>query len=91
MMRLCFFAMLLLVATALQAQEFPKDFIGHWEGELLWFQAGKKQPQKVRMQLVIQPSDTAGQNPTTALACSSFSVTIRLSRDCASSNSLRAS
>lgn len=43
------------------AQEFPKLFIGHWEGELLWFQTGKKAPQKVKMQLIIRSADTAGQ------------------------------
>ena len=53
--------MLLLAVTALPAQEFPKDFIGHWQGELLWYQTGKKQPQRVMMQLVIKPADTAGQ------------------------------
>jgi hypothetical protein len=40
---------------------FPKSFLGHWEGELLWFQAGKKEPQKVKMQLIIQSADSVGQ------------------------------
>lgn len=35
------------------------DFIGHWQGTLHWYQAGKKEPQKVKMQLIIQPIDTA--------------------------------
>jgi hypothetical protein len=40
---------------------FPKQFIGHWEGEMKWYQPGKKEPQKFKMQLIIQPADTAGQ------------------------------
>lgn len=38
---------------------FPKDFIGHWEGTLNWYQTGKKTPQKVKMQLIIKPADSA--------------------------------
>jgi hypothetical protein len=38
---------------------FPQAFIGHWQGELLWYKTGKKVPQKVKMQLVIQPTDTS--------------------------------
>ena len=38
---------------------FPKDFLGHWEGTLNWYQAGKKTPQTVKMQLVILPGDSA--------------------------------
>lgn len=53
-------AALLIVSTA-RAQNIPKEFIGHWEGELQWFQVGKKDPQKVKMQLIIQPADTAAQ------------------------------
>ena len=46
----------------LQAQtvsEFPKTWIGHWEGELNWY-AGSNAPKKVKMQLKIQPADTIG-------------------------------
>ena len=53
--------LLIFLSTALNAQQFPQDFTGHWEGELQWFQTGRKGPQKVRMQLVILPADTAGQ------------------------------
>lgn len=35
--------------------------MGHWEGELEWFQPGRKDPQRVKMQLIILPADTAGQ------------------------------
>lgn len=42
------------------AQNFPSDFIGTWQGELQWFQQGKPTPQKVNMQLAIQPTGMAG-------------------------------
>lgn len=48
--------------TLLQAQtvpEFPKTWLGHWEGELSWY-AGSNAPKKVKMQLKIQPADTIG-------------------------------
>ena len=48
-------------ACALHAQDFPVAFIGNWRGELLWYKAGVKEPQKVPMQIRIQPADTAGQ------------------------------
>ncbi len=41
------------------AQEFPANFAGEWEGELLWFKKGNPVPQKINMQLKIFP-DTAG-------------------------------
>jgi hypothetical protein len=47
-------ALLLLSVFSAQAQEFPKDFTGHWKGELAWYQMGKGDPQKVAMQLQIQ-------------------------------------
>ena len=53
---------LAILTTALSiAQDFPNKFVGHWDGELHWYQMGKKDPQKVRMQLIIQSADTAGQ------------------------------
>lgn len=57
-----FFVLLLSLFTVLPglAQDFPARFIGHWEGQLQWFQTGKPQPQKVKMQLIIQPTDSAG-------------------------------
>jgi hypothetical protein len=60
-MRFFFFICLLFTVMAVKAQEVSKIFVGHWEGELQWFQPGKKDPQKVKMQLIIQPADTAGQ------------------------------
>lgn len=32
--------------------------MGAWQGELLWYQIGKHTPQKVKMELQIQPTDT---------------------------------
>lgn len=49
----------LLIASIVQAQSFPYTFMGHWKGELLWYQQGKKAPQRQAMQLIIQPTDTA--------------------------------
>lgn len=52
----CFFLCLLQVA----AQEtFPKSFVGNWSGTLDWYVAGKKDPKKVAMRLLIHPTDTA--------------------------------
>ena len=52
--------LLMLMPLFCNAQSFPADFTGHWEGELQWFRAGSKGPQKVKMQLVIQPTDSLG-------------------------------
>lgn len=60
-MRALFLVVFLLAGFSCFAQQFPKDFIGHWEGELHWFQPQKPEPQKIKMQLRIQPADTAGQ------------------------------
>lgn len=54
-------AAFLLVAGALAAQQFPQSFTGHWKGELQWYRQGTPEPKKVLMQLIIQPTDTAGQ------------------------------
>ena len=59
-MKLLLFLFLTVSLPAL-AQDFPKNFVGHWEGTLEWHQAGNPVPRKVRMQLVIQPADTLGQ------------------------------
>jgi hypothetical protein len=50
----CCFFILSFVGSA--QTSFPQIFIGHWEGTLLWYQTGKKVPQKVKMQLIIQPA-----------------------------------
>lgn len=52
----CFF----IACSGAQAQSsFPKDFLGHWEGTLYWYQAGKSAPQTVKMQLIVKPTDSA--------------------------------
>lgn len=44
-----------------QSAGFPKSWQGNWKGELLWFRTGNKEPQKVNMELRIQPSAVAGE------------------------------
>jgi len=53
--------LLFLFTLSARAQEFPKQFTGNWKGELLWYQVGKKEPQKVAMELHIHPADTINQ------------------------------
>jgi hypothetical protein len=53
----CFF----LLTINCISQEFPAAYLGIWKGELLWYKTGVTKPQKVNMQLVIQPSDTINQ------------------------------
>jgi hypothetical protein len=38
----------------------PSSFVGHWEGTLDWYRTGNSVPQKVKMQLIIQPADSVG-------------------------------
>lgn len=52
----CFFV---LALSSFAQKPFPESFTGHWQGDLYWYQAGKKDPQKVKMQLIIRPTDTA--------------------------------
>lgn len=54
----CFFILCNVVSGQ---NDFPKQFFGHWEGEVRWHQPGKKDPQKFKMQLFIGATDTAGQ------------------------------
>lgn len=43
-----------------QTSDFPGKWIGNWKGELQWFKTGKPEPQKVNMELRIQPGDSSG-------------------------------
>lgn len=43
-----------------QAPEFPLSWVGNWKGELQWYRTGKPEPQKVNMELRIQPGDSSG-------------------------------
>lgn len=54
------FLWVMILATAAQAQNFPADFVGHWKGEIAWYQQGKKESKKFAMQLRVLPADTAG-------------------------------
>ena len=60
-MRYIFFFFFLFGCLCSYGQTFPAQFIGHWEGELLWYKGAAKQPQPTKMQLVVQPTDTANQ------------------------------
>ena len=52
----CFFV---FIPTLTAQNKIIQSFIGHWEGTLQWFQTGKKDPQVVKMQLIIRPTDSA--------------------------------
>jgi hypothetical protein len=40
---------------------FPATFVGHWQGEIAWYRQGAAEPRKFKMQLLIQPTDSAGR------------------------------
>ncbi len=46
--------------AASQNAAFPNGWLGNWKGELHWYRAGKTEPQKVNMELRIQPGDSSG-------------------------------
>ena len=58
-MRIILVLLLIVSSKLVFAQSFPKDFLGHWQGELEWFQTGKTQ--KIKMQLIIDTTNTPGQ------------------------------
>jgi hypothetical protein len=62
-MRILFFMLWSLVCLSVAGQpgSFPQSWVGNWQGELKWYKTGKPEPQKVNMELRIQPGDTAGQ------------------------------
>jgi hypothetical protein len=62
-MKLAFISALLFFFSPLLCQQpgFPVSWAGNWKGELQWFRTGAKEPQKVNMELRIQPSTTAGE------------------------------
>ena len=53
----CFFISAL--STVAQAP-VVKPFLGRWDGTLYWYKTGTPLPQKVKMQLIVPPTDTAG-------------------------------
>ena len=46
------------VISRAQSPSFPKIWTGNWKGELQWYKTGNSQPQKVNMELRIQPTDS---------------------------------
>ena len=50
-------AILFSASAVAQSRSFPKDWEGNWKGELQWYRTGKDEPQKVNMELRIQPAD----------------------------------
>jgi hypothetical protein len=42
-----------------QQNQFPKSWEGNWKGELQWYKTGQAAPQKVNMELRIQPGDSS--------------------------------
>ena len=59
-MRILFSIVAACLFSTATAQDFPKKFVGHWKGDLYWYKTGEKTPQKVKMQLIILPADSAG-------------------------------
>lgn len=49
----------LVALSTLTPPSFPQDFVGNWKGEMEWIQVGGKGPQKVPMELKIQPKEEA--------------------------------
>lgn len=52
-------ASLFVFFTSFSQSSFPKDWIGNWKGELLWYKGHSPEPQAVKMELRIQPTDSA--------------------------------
>ncbi len=50
----------LSVTAKSQSTSFPQSWEGNWKGELEWYKTGKAEPQKVNMELRIQPADIPG-------------------------------
>lgn len=55
----CFLFSVSMVAKG-QQRSFPNNWVGHWKGELNWYKTGNEVPQKVAMELHIQPADSFG-------------------------------
>ena len=60
-MKYIFSVLFFSIALYSQAQQFPDNFIGHWEGELQWYSTGKSESQKVNMQLIVSATDSSHQ------------------------------
>jgi hypothetical protein len=53
-----FIAALLVSGYIFCQSNFPNSWSGHWKGELTWYKTGTD-PQKVNMELIINPTDSA--------------------------------
>ncbi|MBN8675865.1 MAG: hypothetical protein J0L56_17160 [Chitinophagales bacterium] len=42
-----------------QSGNFPQSRLGKWKGELSWYQGANPVPEKVKMELRIQPTDSS--------------------------------
>jgi hypothetical protein len=54
-----FFGIALTLSFTASSQSFPQNFIGHWKGELLWYQSPGKEPKKMNMELHVLPTDSS--------------------------------
>ncbi len=52
------FYILISLSGLSQADSFPQSWVGNWKGELQWFKTGVKEPQRVAMELRVQPADS---------------------------------
>jgi hypothetical protein len=52
-------ALLLFLNYANGQDNFPKSWEGEWKGELNWYKTGSNEPEKIKMQLRIRPTDSA--------------------------------
>lgn len=56
-----FYIVLVSFSSFAQTNNFPQSWVGNWKGELQWFRNGKELPQRVNMELRIQPLSTNGE------------------------------
>lgn len=47
------------MAAWTQEPRFPRDWTGTWKGDLTWYSGAGREPQKVPMELRIQPTDSS--------------------------------
>lgn len=53
--------LLFLSYTSYCQKDFPSSFVGHWKGEIEWYRPGVDTAKKFKMQLIIQPTDSANR------------------------------
>lgn len=52
------FLLVLPFAAFAQNNDFPRQWLGKWKGELLWYAGNASEPKKVAMELHIHPTDS---------------------------------